>query len=72
MSALTTDLFDYPLPERLIAQQPAQIGVQGVQAAVKALAGKKVTKKQTTGFTIITPQNVDTPLGKAAAYNSKC
>lgn len=24
MSALTTDLFDYPLPERLIAQQPAQ------------------------------------------------
>lgn len=24
MSALSTDLFDYPLPERLIAQQPAQ------------------------------------------------
>ena len=24
MSALATDLFDYPLPERLIAQQPAQ------------------------------------------------
>ncbi|MEJ1972253.1 MAG: S-adenosylmethionine:tRNA ribosyltransferase-isomerase [Lacunisphaera sp.] len=24
MSALSTDLFDYPLPERLIAQQPTQ------------------------------------------------
>ena len=58
--------------QALIAQQPAQIGVQGVKAAVASLAGKKVNKKQTTGFTIITPQNVDTPLGKAAAYNSKC
>ncbi len=58
--------------QALIAQQPYKIGVQGVQAAVNALKGKPVTKKQTTGFTIITPANVDTAAGKAAAYNSTC
>ena len=58
--------------QALIAQQPYQIGVAGVQQAMYALTGKKTTKKITTGFTIITQANVDTPLGKAAQYRAKC
>lgn len=58
--------------QALIAQQPYQIGVAGVQQAMKALSGQKTTKKITTSFTIITKANVDTPLGKAAQYRSTC
>lgn len=58
--------------QALIAQQPYQIGVAGVQQAMKAIKGQKTTKKITTSFTIITKANVDTPLGKAAQYRSTC
>ena len=58
--------------QALIAQQPYNIGVQGVQQAVKALNGQKTKKKITTGFTILTKNNVDTKAGKAAQYRAKC
>ena len=58
--------------QALIAQQPYQIGVAGVQQAIKAIKGQKTTPKITTSFTIITKANVDTPLGKAAQYRSTC
>ncbi len=58
--------------QALIAQQPATIGARGVQEALKALKGQKTTKKITTGFTILTKENVDTPAGKAGQYLSKC
>jgi ribose transport system substrate-binding protein len=58
--------------QALIAQQPATIGARGVQEALKALKGQKNTKKITTGFTILTKANVDTPAGKAGQYLSKC
>lgn len=58
--------------QALIAQKPYNIGTQGVTQALNALKGKKTTKKITTGFTIITPKNVNTNFGKKAAYSSKC
>ena len=58
--------------QALIAQKPYTIGTQGVIAAVNSLAGKPVKKKQTTGFTVITKANVDTAVGQAAQYRSKC
>jgi ribose transport system substrate-binding protein len=58
--------------QALIAQKPYTIGAQGVAEAAKAVAGKKNTKKITTGFTIITPKNVNTNFGKKAAYSSTC
>lgn len=58
--------------QALIAQQPYDIGVQGVQQAVAKLNGEPTEKKITTGFTILTKKNVDTKAGKAAQYRSKC
>lgn len=58
--------------QALIAQQPATIGARGVQEALKAINGQKNTKKITTGFTILTKDNVDTAAGKAGQYLSKC
>jgi ribose transport system substrate-binding protein len=58
--------------QALIAQQPYDIGVQGVQQAVAALNGDPTEKKITTGFTILTKKNVNTKAGKAAQYRSKC
>jgi ribose transport system substrate-binding protein len=58
--------------QALIAQQPATIGTRGVEEALKAINGQKNTKKITTGFTILTKANVDSPAGKAGQYLSKC
>jgi ribose transport system substrate-binding protein len=56
----------------LIAQQPYDIGLQGVTQAVNALRGKATKKKITTGFRILTPQNIDTAYGKGGQYLAKC
>ena len=58
--------------QALIAQQPYDIGVQGIDQAVAALRGQPTKKKITTGFTILTKANVDTPAGKAAQYRAVC
>jgi ribose transport system substrate-binding protein len=58
--------------QALVAQQPATIGQYGVDMAVAALDGGKVTPKVQTGFTVIDKDNIDTPEGQAAAYKSSC
>jgi ribose transport system substrate-binding protein len=58
--------------QALIAQQPEDIGRQGVQQAIKALKGEPTEKEIGTGFTIITKDNVDSEEGKAAAYKDAC
>ena len=58
--------------QALIAQQPYDIGVQGIQQAVAALRGQPTKKKITTGFTILTTANVDPPAGPAAQYRAVC
>jgi ribose transport system substrate-binding protein len=57
--------------QALIAQQPEDIGVQGVQQAVAALEGDDTEPEIETGFTIITKDNLDGE-GGAAAYKSSC
>ncbi|RFA07396.1 ribose ABC transporter substrate-binding protein [Subtercola boreus] len=55
----------------LVAQQPALIGADGVDAAVAALKGETVTKNTQTGFQVLTLENIDTT-GKDYVYKSSC
>lgn len=55
--------------QALVAQQPATIGTDGLDQAIASLDGGTVTPKIQTGFTIITPENVDT---SDAVYKSSC
>jgi ribose transport system substrate-binding protein len=58
--------------QALIAQQPATIGTNGVQEAIKALKGEPNTASIKTGFTIVTKDNLDSAAGKAAVYKAGC
>lgn len=58
--------------QAIIAQQPYDIGVQGVEQALAAIQGKETTKKIQTGFTIVTKESLDTEEGQKALYASKC
>ena len=58
--------------QALIAQQPATIGTDGVQQAIKALKGQATEKKIQTGSTIITKDNISSAEGQAAAYKASC
>jgi ribose transport system substrate-binding protein len=57
--------------QALIAQQPEQIGVDGVKQAMAALKGAEVTAKIQTKFKVITQENVDTD-GADYVYKSSC
>ena len=57
--------------QALIAQQPETIGIEGVRQAVAALNGEETEAEIQTGFTIITPENLDGE-GGDAAYRSSC
>lgn len=58
--------------QALIAQQPYQIGYQGVEQAVAALRGEPTEAKIQTGFTIVTKETLGTDEGQAALYASSC
>ncbi|HLT85285.1 MAG TPA: ABC transporter substrate-binding protein [Phototrophicaceae bacterium] len=58
--------------QAIIAQQPYDIGYQGVQQAVAALNGEETESKIQTGFSIVTTETLDTEEGQAALYASKC
>jgi ribose transport system substrate-binding protein len=60
------------LVQALIAQKPGEIGRLGVEQAVAAINGDKVTKKITTGTEVITKENLDSPEGQAALYKAEC
>ena len=60
------------LVQALIAQKPAEIGKLGIEQAVAAVNGDKVTKKITTGTEVITEENLDSPEGQAALYKAEC
>jgi ribose transport system substrate-binding protein len=55
----------------LIAQDPYQIGVDGVDQAVASLKGKQVTKTIQTGSHVLTKDNIDSD-GAQYVYKSKC
>jgi ribose transport system substrate-binding protein len=56
--------------QALIAQQPAEIGRQGVQQAAAALEGKETKPEIGTGFTTITKENLEQ--NRDALYQSSC
>ena len=56
--------------QALIAQQPAEIGKQGVDQALAALKGETTKPKIGTGFTVVTKQNLSQNQG--ALYKSSC
>lgn len=57
--------------QALVAQEPATIGKDGVEQAIKALKGEETEKEIQTGFTVITQDNLDGE-GADAVYQSKC
>jgi ribose transport system substrate-binding protein len=57
--------------QALVAQQPAEIGKFGVDAAVASLDRGTVTPKVQTGFTVITKDNIDGDAA-SAVYKSSC
>ena len=58
--------------QAIIAQQPFQIGYQGVEQALAALNGEATEAQIQTGFSIITKETLDTPEGQEALYASEC
>jgi ribose transport system substrate-binding protein len=58
--------------QALVAQKPYDIGQQGVQQAVAALTGKKVTANIGTTSLIITKANVNQPSVKKYIYKASC
>lgn len=58
--------------QAIIAQQPYDIGYQGIEQAVAALNGESTEQNIQTGFSIVTMDNIDTDEGQAALYASKC
>ena len=58
--------------QALVAQEPANIGRQGVEQAIAQLNGEATEPEIQTGFTIITADNVDSPEGQEAAYRAEC
>lgn len=58
--------------QAIIAQQPYDIGYQGVEQALKALDGEETEAEIQTGFTIVTADNLESEEGQAALYASEC
>jgi ribose transport system substrate-binding protein len=56
--------------QALIAQQPAEIGKQGVDQAIAALNGDPTKPKIGTGFTVLTKDNLDQ--NQDAVYKAAC
>jgi ribose transport system substrate-binding protein len=60
------------LVQALIAQKPGEIGADGVDQALNAINGKKVTKKIGTGFVVVTKKNINDPNVSKYLYKSNC
>ena len=58
--------------QALVAQKPYDIGVQGIDQAVAALTGKKVTKNIATASLIVTKANLNNPNVNKYIYKSSC
>jgi ribose transport system substrate-binding protein len=58
--------------QALVAQQPAQIGADGVAQAAAAARGESVQKEIGTDSTVITKENVDDPAIAKYLYTTTC
>lgn len=66
------DQLEEGLVQALIAQQPIDIGRQGVEQAVAALEGEPTEEEISTGFVTVTPDNLDDPDVEPYLYRSDC
>lgn len=57
--------------QALIAQEPETIGTDGIEQALAAINGTEVTPNISTGFQVITADNIDAE-GAEAVYKSSC
>ena len=57
--------------QALIAQEPASIGTQGVEEAIKAIKGDTTQKQIQTGFKQVTADNISGE-GAQYVYKSSC
>lgn len=60
------------LVQALIAQQPNEIGRQGVEQAIAALNSEEVEAEISTGYSTITAENLEDPEIQEALYVAEC
>jgi ribose transport system substrate-binding protein len=66
------DQLEEGLVQALVAQNPREIGFQGVQTAVAALRGEEYEEEITTPLTVVTQDNVDDPEVQDTLYLGEC
>jgi ribose transport system substrate-binding protein len=66
------DQLEEGLVQALVAQNPREIGFQGVQTAVAALRGEEYEEEITTPLTVVTPDNLDDPEVQDTLYLGGC
>jgi ribose transport system substrate-binding protein len=60
------------LVQALVAQNPREIGFQGVQTAVASLRGEDFEEQITTPLTVVTQDNLDDPAVRDTLYLGEC
>jgi ribose transport system substrate-binding protein len=60
------------LVQALVAQNPREIGFQGVQTAVASLRGEPFEEQITTPLTVVTQDNLDDPEVRDTLYLGEC
>jgi ribose transport system substrate-binding protein len=66
------DQLEEGLVQALVAQNPREIGFQGVQTAVAALQGEDYEAQITTPLTVVTQENLDDPEVQETLYLGEC
>jgi ribose transport system substrate-binding protein len=66
------DQLEEGLVQALVAQNPREIGAQGVQTAVAALRGENYEEQITTPLTVVTQDNLDDPEVQDTLYLGEC
>lgn len=66
------DQLEEGLVQALVAQNPREIGFQGVQTAVASLRGEDFEEQITTPLTVVTQDNLDDPEVQDTLYLGEC
>jgi ribose transport system substrate-binding protein len=66
------DQLEEGLVQALVAQNPREIGFQGVQTAVAALRGEEYEEEITTPLTVVTQDNLDDPEVQDTLHLGEC
>jgi ribose transport system substrate-binding protein len=66
------DQLEEGLVQSLVAQNPREIGFQGVQTAVAALQGEEYEEEITTPLTVVTQDNLNDPEVQDTLYLGEC